>query len=112
LFKIGLYFILPFIFASVFNNYKDMVEEKKKSIAEIQESGLQAAFDFLDKGRKGYLDTDVCREVFFQVLKIESPQGVTENLEDLVEYLLTGVCYLLNCFFSFVSLLRLCFLFP
>ena len=89
-----------------------MVEEKKKNIAEIQESGLQAAFDFLDKGRRGYLDTDVCREVFFQVLKIESPQGVTENLEDLVEYLLTGVCYLLNCFFSFVSLLRLCFLFP
>lgn len=87
----GLYFILPFIFASVYNNYKHITEVKKEAILTIQSRGLLAAFDSLDKQNHGYIDPELCREVLIQSARILATSSTIAALEELVDELIEEV---------------------
>jgi two pore calcium channel protein len=55
---IGLYFILPFIFSTVYNNYKTILEQTEQYYVMRRKKALLAAFHQLARGQDGLVDLD------------------------------------------------------
>jgi hypothetical protein len=47
----GLYFILPFIFSTVYNNYKTILEQTEQYYVLRRKKALLSAFNQLDRGK-------------------------------------------------------------
>lgn len=78
----GVYFITNLILAVVYDSFKEqlakLVKERKSKQAKI----LEAAFNFLDDQRRGYLDIEQCASLFKALNKYRTlPKIEEENFE-------------------------------
>lgn len=55
---IGLYFILPFIFSTVYNNYKTILEQTEQYYVLRRKKALLSAFHQLDRDKEGLVELD------------------------------------------------------
>ncbi len=83
--KIGLYFILPFIFSAVYNNYKNMLSYKEKQYIKRRDTGLALAFTMLDRKNRGTVDADLCRNILKTLAKdcASAPLVVDEIIDSV-----------------------------
>lgn len=77
-----MYFITNLILAVVYDSFKEqlakLVKERKSKQAKI----LEAAFNFLDDQRRGYLDIEQCASLFKALNKYRTlPKIEEENFE-------------------------------
>ncbi len=59
----ALYFILPFIFSTVYNNYKSILTETEQYYLKKRNKALVAAFHLLDQNNSATIDVEICRYV-------------------------------------------------
>lgn len=68
---LGLYFMLSFLLANVFNKFKDRLGGQAYKINAKTEELLSDLFDKYDDGKKGYLDKDEGKEFFTILLNLK-----------------------------------------
>ena len=66
----GLYFLMNFLLANVFNKFKDRLESNAEEIMKKTELLLIELFDKFDYSKKGYLNWKESKEFFTILLKL------------------------------------------
>ena len=80
---IGLYFLMNFLLANVFNKFKDRLERNALEIMKKTELLLIELFDRFDYSSKGYLNWKESKEFFTILLKLNLRKK--EHFEQLIE---------------------------
>ena len=80
---VGLYFLMNFLLANVFNKFKDRLERNAEEIMKKTELLLIELFDRFDYSSKGYLNWKESKEFFTILLKLNLRKK--QHFEQLIE---------------------------
>lgn len=78
---IGLFFMLNLILAIYYSNYKNRVEESINSFISHREEHLMTKFKEYDLQNKGYLTSEQCKNLVWELLKLDKKSKKSINVQ-------------------------------